>query len=447
MSFNIGLSGMRAASKDLNVTGNNIANAGTVGFKQSRMEFTNLYAASMNLGAEDTSSSVQGKAMQQFSQGSITTTQNTFDLAINGKGFFQVSNNGSTGYTRSGYFGTDKNGYIVDNYGNNLQGYGINANGNLQVGAINDLRVTTENMAPQATSQVTQLLNLNSQAAIPAVTPFDPTDSDSYNSSTSTNIYDAEGNVHAMTQYFAKDSANTWTMYMLIDGQRPNFDVDGAAYSTVPFAYDLSFDSTGKLVGSQPKAVTAADGTDVDTPADSSTAGVISFDSADWVPVMKDASGAYVANGAGVGEGFSFDMSGSTQYASTFAVNKVSQDGYTTGELSGVQVSDNGQIMAQYTNGKTKLQGQVLLVNFANEQGLVPSGNGLWAETSTSGAPLVNTPGAGAAGLIQSGALEDSNVELSEQLVNLIMAQRNYQANAKSIETESALTEAVINMR
>ncbi|WP_143514321.1 flagellar hook protein FlgE, partial [Stutzerimonas stutzeri] len=231
MSFNIGLSGLRAASKDLNVTGNNIANAGTVGFKQSRAEFSDVYAASMGVGKNPVGSGVLlANVAQQFNQGNINYTQNALDLAINGSGFFQVSNNGALSYTRAGYFGTDKLGNIVDNFGYNLQGYTVDDNGNLQVGAVGNLQIKSTSQDPKATSQVAQTLNLNSTNTVPVASPFDPADPTTYNSSTSTRIYDTQGNSHVLTQYFAKDAANDWTMYVLVDGKRPNFDVDGVAY-------------------------------------------------------------------------------------------------------------------------------------------------------------------------------------------------------------------------
>src|SRR5690606_21445535 len=218
MSFNIGLSGMRAASKDLNVTGNNIANAGTAGFKQSRAEFADVYASSvLGTGKNPQGSGVLlANVSQQFNQGNINYTQNALDLAINGNGFFQVSNNGALSYTRAGYFGTDKEGNLVDNFGYNLQGYSVDGNGNIQTGQVSDLKIQTASQEPKATTKITQGFNLNSTNTEPVNTPFDPADPLSYNSSTSTNIYDEQGNAHVMTQYFVKTgTANTWQMNVL----------------------------------------------------------------------------------------------------------------------------------------------------------------------------------------------------------------------------------------
>ena len=423
MSFNIGLSGLRAASKDLNVTGNNIANAGTAGFKQSRAEFADVYAASMlGTGKNQQGSGVLlSNVSQQFNQGNINYTQNALDLAINGNGFFQVSNNGALSYTRAGYFGTDNQGFIVDNFGNNLQGYTLDNNGELAGGKINNLQIKTTSQEPKPTSSVQQSFNLNSTNDVPLSTPFDATDPKSYNSSTSTNIYDTQGNAHVLTQYFVKTGANNWDMNVLIDGVNP----DTMAVN-LPKVSQLVFDSAGKLQTGN------------------------TVDLANWQPIALTGSNPPVpaANGAVVNPGgLKLDMSNATQFANSFAVNAVSQDGYTTGELAGIEIDDSGKIFARYTNGQSKVQGQVVLADFANVQGLIPVGKTQWVQSLASGEPVRNPGGTGTLGAIQAGALEDSNVELSDQLVNLIVAQRNYQANAKTIETESAITQTIINLR
>lgn len=426
MSFNIGLSGLRAASKDLNVTGNNIANAGTVGFKQSRAEFADVYASSM-LGAGKNpqgSGVLLADVSQQFNQGNVNYTQNSLDLAINGNGFFQVSNNGALSYTRAGYFGTDKAGNLVDNFGYNLQGYGVDGNGNVQTGQVSNLKIQTSSQEPKATTKITQGFNLNSTNAQPANTPFDPADPLSYNSSTSTNIYDQQGNPHVMTQYFVKTTdANTWEMKVLVDGRNMIDPVNSTEASSIP----MTFSPSGALL----------------TPA----GGSVALDG--WQPALKNTDGTWSRNNAAPAGGLNvtLDMRGSTQYASAFAVNSVSQDGYTTGELAGLEISETGEIFARYTNGQSKVQGQVILANFANVQGLTPVGKTQWVQSFESGEPVRNPPGSGTLGSLQAGALEDSNVELSDQLVNLIVAQRNYQANAKTIETESAITQTIINLR
>lgn len=430
MSFNIGLSGMRAASKDLSVTGNNIANAGTVGFKQSRAEFADVYASSiLSSGTNYLGSRMQqgsgvltSSVSQLFNQGSINGTNNAFDLAIDGSGFFEVSNksNGALSYTRAGFFGTDRDGFIVDNFGNNLRGYTANAEGVLENGRLGNLQVRSDNLDPKATSRIEQSFNLNSTSHEPANTIFDANDPTSFNSSTSTNIYDAQGNAHVLTQYFVKTSPNTWNMHILIDGVDP-----ADPTSTTPLTEVLEFDGAGKL-----------------------TTNTTGFEIANWVPARINADTLVSeSNNAGATTPIVLDLRSITQFASTFAVNSVTQDGYATGELSSVEVDDTGVILSRYTNGKTRVQGQLVLADFANAQGLTPVGKTQWVQSQASGEPVRNPAGTGTLGAIQGGALEDSNVELSDQLVNLIVAQRNYQANAKTIETESAITQTLINLR
>ncbi len=441
MSFNIGLSGIKAASSDLNITGNNIANAGTVGFKQSRAEFQDLYSSSMLASSSNAIGSgvLLGNVAQLFNQGTIDYTENALDMGINGNGFFVTSNNGSISYTRAGYFGTDKEGFIVDNNGYNLQGYSVDGNGQLQNGIVGNLSIQTANQAPRATTAITQSFNLNSSSKAPTTTPFNPADPTSYTSSTSVNIYDAQGNAHVMTQYFLNNAnpaavppvANNWTMNVLIDGRNPQNPA-----STTPLNSTLTFDGAGQLATVTPN-----------------TAGLTFADNKlsinNWVPAQSDGGTPPVwsANGAAASAAVTLDIRGSSQVSSTFAVNKVTQDGYTTGQLSGLEIDDTGQVFARYTNGQSKIQGQVILANFANVQGLTPVGKTQWVQSADSGEPVVGTPRAGTLGSLTAGALESSNVDISTELVDLIVAQRNYQANAKTIETENAVTQTIINLR
>jgi flagellar hook protein FlgE len=462
MSFNTGLSGLRAASNDLNVTGNNIANAGTAGFKQSRAEFADVYAASvMGSGKNAQGGGVLlGSVSQQFNQGNISYTQNALDLAVNGNGFFVTSNNGEIGYTRAGYFGTDKDGFIVNNFNQKLQGYSADADGNIKNGLMTDLQIQTASQAPKPSSTIDQVFNLNSTDKVPASyqnasdanagspaqkaaagsATFDPSDPTTYNSSTSTNIFDSQGNSHALTQYFVKTGANNWDMKVLVDGRNPATPTaDPAAVppvtGTEPYSVALTFSESGQLLSSTSGDFTVTDG-------------IINL--TDWRPAAADNGipPKWSGNGAQASpEGIALDLRQASQYANSFAVNSVSQNGYTTGELAGLEINDAGVVFARYTNGQSKEQGQVVLANFANMQGLTPLGKTGWAQSSTSGEPVIGEPSSGTLGALQAGALEDSNVELSDQLVNLIVAQRNYQANAKTIETESAITQTIINLR
>lgn len=435
MSFNTALSGLNAASTDLNVTGNNIANVGTTGFKSSRTEFADLYAASMlGTGRNAVGSGVITQSVsQQFTQGNLTSTGRSLDLAISGNGFFMVSDNGSRLYTRNGSFNTDASGYIVDGSGNRLQGYGVNGNGSVVNGVITDLKVDTANQPPSPTSKITSTLSLNSAASTPTNATFDPTDSDSYNWSTSVDIYDSQGNSHTMTNYFVKDSSNNWTMHTLVDGRSPTDPT-----STTPLTSQLSFNSAGQLTGVTSTGMTVnADKTMTLT---------------GWVPAaITDSTTDPVtwgANGAaGATGGISLDLTKTTQTNAAFAVTAVTQDGYATGQMSGLSVDVDGQMYATYTNGQSKVIGQLVLANFANTQGLTPVGSTAWKQSLASGEAVIGTPTSGTLGSVGSGSLEESNVDLTAQLVNLIVAQRNYQANAKTVQTESTISDTIINLR
>lgn len=408
MGFNTALSGLRAANQDLSVTGNNIANASTTGFKASRTEFGDVYANSiLGTGSRTPGSGVLvADIAQQFDQGNISVTNKSLDLAISGSGFFVINNQGAVQYTRAGNFGLDSQGFIVDNNNGRLQGFPSNANGQIVSGALSDLRIQTEDISPSATNELNMNVTLDSRKSVPATTPFDVTDPTSYNWSTAATVYDSLGNPHTMTMYFVKNTPTAagtdWDIYTDLDnGGTPNGPVT------------FSFDTSGAITSPTPASFT-------DT----------------WPAPGGAAPLSYVV-----------DLQGSKQTGAEFAVNSLDQDGYAPGRLAGVDIDDSGIVFARYTNGQALTLGQVALANFSNPQGLVPLGDTSWAESFDSGQPVVGAPQSGSLGEIQSGALEDSNVDLSQQLVNLIVAQRNFQANAKTIETEDTVTQAVINLR
>lgn len=412
MTFNTALSGLRAANTDLEVTGNNIANASTVGFKKSRAEFGDVYANSLiGSGGNSAGSGVLvTDVAQQFDQGNVSFTDNALDLAINGTGFFVLQEpSGAPAYTRAGYFGLDSDGFIVSNTGARLQGLAADANGTITGGTESPLQINTGNLAPQSTSLVDLEFNLDSRETAPVVA-FDPTVPESFNSSTSLTIYDSRGESHVMTNYFVKDGVtdNTWQMYTYVD------DIYAVA---APGGFELTFGTDGILTSTAPSPL-AID---------------------DWNPT----------NGAAVSPASDFTVAilGSTQFGSDFTVSDVDQDGFAPGQLSGVEIDDSGIIFARYTNGEAQTLGQVVLASFDNVQGLSPLGNSTWAESFESGIPAIGVPQSGSLGAVQAGALEESNVDLSEELVRLIIAQRNYQANAKTIETADTVTQAVINLR
>lgn len=648
MSFNTALSGLAAASSNLNVIGNNVANTSTSGFKSSRAEFGDVYAAStIGTGSNAIGSGIKlSSVSQQFTQGNIEFTNNSLDMAITGNGFFILNDSGATKYSRSGMFGLDRDGFLVNKLGNRLQGFGVSSTGQVVGGTLRDLQVNTSNQSPRRSTLVKNNFNLDASnnvlavrgttaqtlgtsvgvasttslngypseaivvsgptgsqtvttaanassqtiaaqfsqvqgvsatatstaritgfnnagslmtlngvtitgstpaafaasinsltgSTLPGVTAsvsggvvtvvsnsganltfsvnnsgnaadtmtvqgmvngaasggtvtisgagggastvagvvnltleenyafgsgsgqiftpivtqtpfvqntFDSSNPDTYNAATSSTVYDSLGVAHVMTQFFVKESnPNTWTMYVQIDG----VDV-GDPNTALPPPEDMAPTSAAYTL------VFNDDGTLNDTLSEPV---LISY----WNPLDPDAqpNGAdtalTVANGGGLplvdppnSSNFQIDMENTTQFGSPFAVNSLSQNGYTTGRLSGVDVNKDGIIYARYTNGQSQVLGQVALSNFANAQGLKPLGSTSWAQSFDSGDAVIGTPGSGSLGLISAGALEASNVELSSELVKMIVAQRDYQANAKTIQTEDTVTQTILNMR
>ncbi|WP_369602232.1 flagellar hook protein FlgE [Hahella sp. SMD15-11] len=642
MPFNVALTGIRAASVDLEVTGNNIANASTVGFKQSRVEFGDLYANSfLSLGTNPVGDGVRvQKIRQSFAQGNIDFTENGLDLAINGGGFFILSDNGARLYSRAGQFGVDKDGYVVNNVGMRLQGFSANDQGVVN-GVLGDLIIDSGNLAPRRTTNVDAQVNLdssqpvlskagytltsdgtdvgqavagttngyqaqtfnvtlengttatvttsndesansiaakfnqldgidasastsatltaagfnnasgtlrvtingvpfdnpvdltdlanrinnspslvgvsavlngsdlvvrdnrgndlrftfsgagtdsfvvqgaggssqtlnstNTQATVGGTidftvndgvtisssgnsvvqtftgTPFvsntfSPTDENTYNHATSTTIYDSLGNPHVLTMYFVKERqttstpANLWTMYVQIDGQDVGDPLTPGGAATRA-SYSLVFNDDGTLNTNLSDQVLISNWTPLDESGNPNGAdGPLNVANGGALPIPDPPTSS----------NFQVDISKMTQFGSAFAVNDMQQDGFTTGRLVGLDVNDAGIIFARYTNGESKVLGQVALADFNDQEGLAPVGETTWVETFRSGNPIIGNPGTASLGAIRSSSLEQSNVELSEELVSLIIAQRNYQANAKTIETADAVTQTIINLR
>lgn len=420
MSFETSVSGIKAAATDLSVVGNNVANSSTTGFKSAKAEFGDLYASSL-LGTVAQGGG-QGVALQaintNFSQGSIDFTSNELDLAINGNGFFQLSDNGEALYTRAGAFTVDKGGYIVSQAGHRLQGLPLDGEGAI-TGALGDIKLSTQLVAPQGTKSAEIVANLDSREVPPETvwtgnfnafaTPPTQPDASMYNSSTSMTVFDDLGNPHVMSISFVKGTNNAWEARTLIDG------VETGAATALPFSAD------GKFAAA-------------DLP--------LKINITDWQPL--DSTGA--SNGAPL-QSFTVDLSDSTQYGAVFGTSSIVQDGYTAGQMRGVEVDESGVVFARYTNGQSQSLGQVILANFNNPHGLANAGSTNFVESYASGSPIQAAAGSGGTGVIQSGALEGSNVELTEQLVRMIVAQRNFQANAQMIQTEDAVTQTVINLR
>jgi flagellar hook protein FlgE len=405
MPFRIALSGLNAAQSDLNVTANNVANVSTNGFKGSRAEFADLFAVSL----QGVSSNSSGNGVrvsniaQQFAQGNIEFTDSNLDLAISGQGFFILSDDGALAYTRAGSFQVDRDGYVVNSAQQRLQVYPPIADGGFNTGGLSDLRLSTGESPPQATTEVEFLLNLPANAQPPAASPFNPADPQSYNQATSLTLYDSLGAAHTGTLYFEKTATpNEWTARLFIDG------------TAVGGAQTLQYSNTGQLT----------------LPAN----GQLPF------LAYTPATGAAAMN-------VTVDLGQSTQYGATFGVNSVTQNGYTTGRLIGIDIGETGVVQARFTNGRAQPLGQVAIANFANSQGLQQLGNTQWAETFSSGQALRGQAGNSGFGLVQSGALESANVDITEELVKMITAQRTFQANAQMISTADSITQTIINIR
>jgi flagellar hook protein FlgE len=423
MSFDTAVSGIKASSVSLGIIGNNIANSGTTGFKTSRGEFADVFTSSL-LGSSNNSAG-KGVAVvgvnQSFTQGNISYTDNVLDMAINGSGFFVLNDNGTNVYSRAGNFQVDRSGNVVNSSGNKLMVFKTTDTGSV-TGEMGELKINASLIQPKYSTKTELTANLDSRNVPPlqawpatgfdafAVPPTAP-DPDMFNASTSVTIYDSLGNSHVQSMYFVKSTTlNSWDVYTLIDG----VSVSGPD--------PVAFDTTGTIpTASLPLEVAIAS----------------------WTPLDKNGD----PNGALDPQPLTLDFSKISQFGNEFSVNNISQDGYTTGQLRGVEVGDGGIVFARFTNGQSRALGQIALANFSNTAGLQPLGSTAWAETFASGQPAISGPGLGGLGSVQSGALEDSNVEVTQQLVDMIVAQRNFQANAKVIQTEDTITQTVINLR
>jgi flagellar hook protein FlgE len=538
MSFGTALSGLNAASTELSVISNNVANASTNGFKVARTEFADVFASS-NLGS---SSNAVGNGVkvasvtQQFTQGNIEYTNNSLDLAISGQGFFRLDQGGTIVYSRAGAFGVDKDGYVVNAQGQRLTGYLADNIGNV-TGALGAIQLDTSNIAPKGTSAVKLGLNLDASASI----PFAPVASsaitlsgsgggapvlDSGDSPVLTpafSLVDGYGQqVTGARLQFTNTGGNNWDVNLIGAGGTAttasftigssstvtlNWDPDGAgAQSSIPLTFDVS--GLTQVSGGGGTSISAkADGT-VQGAFDPATAS--SFNNSTSLTVYDSLGSSHLAtiyyrktgipnqwesylyvdgarvsgaqpNGSdllqfrpdgsllslngqpippttitmssfnpGTGAApvqLSMDYSSISQYGGGFNVASLSQDGYATGRLSGIDIDKTGVMLARFTNGQSRTIAQVALVNFSNPQGLTQLGDSSWAESFSSGAPLIGTPGSSSLGQVDSGALEASNVDLTAQLVEMITAQRNFQANAQVIQTTNAITQTIINLR
>ncbi|MFS2004271.1 flagellar hook protein FlgE [Duganella sp. CT11-25] len=517
--FQQGLSGLNAASKSLDVIGNNIANASTVGFKSSQAQFADLYANSLN-GVSGNNAGIgvtTAKLAQQFTQGNIETSSNPLDVSINGGGFFRMVVNGAVQYSRNGQFHEDASHTLVNAQGAQLTGYLSNTAGVIQLGAPVPLTLDKSDLTPVETSEVNFQLNLSSAEKVPATIPFDAGDPTSYNKQTVLNVYDSLGTSHIMTSYYVKTDANTWDVYAAADNKEIvsasvaaainsdqtvidartayNNEVratppDPALIATAAATYATAAYTAMTTAASVPPAAASQAQLDALTAAytalDPTVSGQITGMSPDeinsklaaaiTVPAVKVGTLLFTKSGAldeqamalmtpaqtlpfqislpifpdtGAQEPMivatTFDKT--TQYGSVTNDLGSTQNGYSAGSWQRYAIDENGVIMGQYSNGKSRAMGQIAMANFASVDGLTPLGNNAWAESSSSGPPTVGVPNAGSMGSLRASSVETSNTDLTAELVNMITAQRVYQANAQTIKTEDSILQTLVNLR
>ncbi|MDP2559870.1 flagellar hook protein FlgE [Psychrobium sp. 1_MG-2023] len=438
MSFNIALSGIAASKKDLDVTANNIANVNTIGFKESRAEFADVYASSLftNSKTKAGDGATTAQVAQQFHQGSLSFTNNALDLAITGPGFFVTSDgldSKDLTFTRAGAFKLNNENFIVDSKGNYLQTYPVNTDGTsaaINLTSTNGIQIPETAGVPVMSSEVTMSANLPANATAKDLSLFDHTDPTTYNHSTSITIYDSLGESHVQTSYFVKDvsAPNQWAQFTAVDGIK--VDVASAASPTAATAGTghvgalINFDTSGIY---QPPAAPA---------------------SPDIVLEALGTPGAGVyPTGADGTQAVTIKLDEPTQFSSGFEVTSLEQNGLTVGRLTGVEIGPDGLVKATYSNGSAEPLGRVAMARFRNEQGLTQIGNTSWKASQDSGEPLPGEGDSGTFGTINSAALEQANVDLTTELVDLITAQRNFQANSRALEVNQTLSQTILQIR
>jgi flagellar hook protein FlgE len=427
MSFQQGVSGLTASARNLEVIGNNVANASTVGAKVARAEFADVYARAISGGASSIGLGVSQTAVtQQFSQGSFKSTDGPLDMAINGGGFFQLKDlSGNSQYTRNGQFKVDRDGYITNTQGARLLGYPANDKGVLVPGQAQPLMLPTAGIKPSVTKDVNLELNLDARATTTfdaaAAATIDFNDAKTYNNATSVNVYDTKGQEVSLTYYFQKSSADTWNVYAAANGTTINPDGAGMPQPITTLTFPPN--------GSAPI-----------NPADASLPlPPVPFD----VPATSNFQGAVTEPISGV----KLDLSTLTQFGAIFGVTNVTQDGFPPGQLNAIKIQPNGIVLATYSSGQSTPVGQVELATFRNVQGLQPLGGNVWGSTFESGDAVPGTPGSGNLGVLQAGVVEESNVDLTQELVAMMVAQRIYQANAQTIKTQDSVLQTLVNLR
>ncbi|HHQ4553367.1 TPA: lateral flagellar hook protein FlgEL [Aeromonas veronii] len=401
MSFSIGLSGLRAVNQELSVISNNVANASTAGFKSSRAEFAAIYGGGQAGGVE------MNNVSQNFDRnGDVMRTGRGLDLAISGSGFFVLKDgSGQTSYTRAGMFQRDSGNYLTTASGTRLQGYTTDDAGKLQSGVVGDIQVKAGSLPAKASDKLEFVANLKADASkidqkVPA-NKFDPKKSETFNYSQSSKVYDSLGSEHTVTQYFVKTDPNKWDVHYIFN----DADVTPVGGEKMEFSAD------GKLLTAPTTSLTLD-------------------------PAAKTGASPIILQ---------LDMSRVSQYASDFNATRNQSNGYTAGDLTGVRVDADGGVYATFTNGQSLLQGQVVMANFTNPNGLLQTNNTTWQQSFSSGQPVLGAPGTGTMGKLTAGAYESSNVDLTGELVSLMTSQRNYQANAKTISSADKMTQVLFN--
>lgn len=440
--FNIGLSGLKSTQTGLEVTSNNIANSGTAGYKNNTAEFAAVYNGSQRGGVK-----VANVKEDFVTGGEIVRTGNALDIAIDGQGFFAISENGRTAYTQAGQFQLDNDLNIVNANGGKLQGFGVSqvdgGDPTIVPGVLTDLKIEASNIEAQASTNINFNGNLSSSSdviAYPAI--FDPKDGSQYNFSQSTEVFDSLGNSHVMTQYFNHTGSNEWQAMFFLDGKpltQAQLAATGATIGTQPVD-----DGTGTATTVAAGTLTIKFDTDGQMIPYSTTPDVRAVNLSVGVAGAAATKNAEISTGAAA-LAINLKFDGTTQFGSSFSVNENDANGYTSGAFSGVKVEDDGRVFATFTNGESKLQGQVVLASFANVDGLEQGSNTVWYQTEESGSALYGEPESGSLGKLLSGSFMGSNVDISEQLVGLMSFQQNYQANAKTISSADEMMQILFS--
>lgn len=409
MGFSQALSGLNAAANSLDVLGNNIANSQTVGFKGGSAQFADVFANSpVGLGTRVSA------VLQNFNSGNLEATNRPLDLGISGQGFFRMEQNGQVVYSRNGQLTLTPDGYLQNAAGARVMGYGVDAQGNVQVGGQPQvIEVGADEIPASATSQVSTTFNLDARTVAEedlstvslAGASGSETETVSYHYSNNFTAFDSLGNPRNVTTYYEKTDTNEWQARVAMDGQ------------ALDQTLSLTFDENGQLM----------------TPESGRFA--LTFASDDFL------------DGAAADLEIRLDITGSTQFGNNASTSSLTQNGYTSGALVGISIQDDGTVMRNYANEQSRPAGQIALANFRNPEGLKPIGDNAWVSTDASGQEVVGAAGTGMLGNIESGTVESSNVDMARELVNLIITQRAYQANSQTIQTQDEVLQTAINLR